>query len=148
MCRLWRADDHPIALPINVTPPKAKMLGRASQPTKATQCEQQSPLRVRAGVQHLGRILAADEVVAVPLRHDSDALHVGKGILGNQPPSHGRSEELFGNTAASPCRVVGQTLPPFRRLFIIHRAREPAPPIIGVGRRDFLKPPVVPEVFN
>nr|WP_232536316.1 hypothetical protein [Lacipirellula parvula] len=75
---LRAADRHAVVSPVDVDPTKLHVLGGASQSAKAAQSEQESPLRVRAGFEHLGSHLARDEELAALVGFHVGLLHVGE----------------------------------------------------------------------
>src|SRR5438552_18295480 len=91
--RLGAMDQDTILLPINIGPFQQQVLTWAAKPPKATQGEDQLPLSIGAGFNHLLRHLAADEMLAGLVGHAS-RLHLGEWILRDHLPPHALLEKL------------------------------------------------------
>ncbi len=71
--RLWGRDTNQVPLPVDVAPSQFQYFRWTSQATETSQREDQPPLSIRTGGQHLCRILPADEVEPLMIRPDRRA---------------------------------------------------------------------------
>ena len=121
---LGAVHGEPPVGPIHVGPLQRQVLRRAPQAAESAQGENQPPLGIRAGVEHLPGLLARHEVITLAVALHQ-CLEVGKGVLGNQALPPGEVEELLGDPAPSPHGVLGQI-----------QADEEQPPLVRVAGRD------------
>ncbi|MCH8151120.1 MAG: hypothetical protein IH830_01955 [Planctomycetes bacterium] len=103
--RLRAGDTDAVLLPVHIIPSQGEYFGRAAQAAETRQGEDQTPLRIGAGVQDPLGLASADEVEALGIRANGrrDAL---EGILLDQPTALRRREELTRTAYRAPGCIV------------------------------------------
>ncbi|MCX5660404.1 MAG: hypothetical protein NTW19_11875 [Planctomycetota bacterium] len=124
MLCLGAAHVHAPIRPIHVTPAQGQVFGRAAHAGVAAQGEDQPPLGIGAGRQHLFRILPAHEPQPLGVRAHR-ALDALERVAGDQLATDRRPEILSGSSANSTDRVVRHPL-----------AQEVQAEGVGVSRGD------------
>ncbi|MEX2171349.1 MAG: hypothetical protein WD851_18660 [Pirellulales bacterium] len=136
MLRLGRADGDSIRVPIHIAPPQQQNFRRAAHAAEPSQREDEPPLIVGAGRQHLGSIVASDKVILIAIPLGRHALHVGERAFVDQLSPGRVAEKLLGDSAPLPDRLGSEILATGLRIVGIFGLGEPAPPIVRVGWRD------------
>ncbi|MEX2287448.1 MAG: hypothetical protein WD648_10185 [Planctomycetaceae bacterium] len=121
-------------LPVDVAPRQGMVLRRATQAAVAAQRDNQTPFRVRAGIEHLFRLGAGNEVIAFAIRQVR-RLELGERVLGDDALLEREIKELLREAGPLVDRGLGK----LARLLLVAAVEarfEPVPPAFRVARGD------------